>query len=1029
MATPTLVQHVAGNGASNSQGNTGDGYRIALPNNVQAGNCLILAITYLHGLTPTITDNNGNTWPATPTKSFDNGAGNNVIALFVLPNANAGATTVKTTLGTIGRVFDYKLSEWCNIATSSPANGSAGQSNTGSAVSTGSFTPGNNNANGGNLIYTYISNDGVGGAGNSQTVTSFVPGGSFALLSANITPLAADVGQPSATMYEVQGTSAAINPSITVNGATTDTYTAVAVALQAASAGSPAPSSGIYVNAIHHFNSLSFPTTNGSTFKCQFPAIGNLRFFCTPNIPGSGGTVFSSIVDTDGTYTKVAGTTDVQFWYSASQSADTANMITMTIGTGSTLNICAFQIFDISGAAASPIGALTDTSSATAAVIATTTTNAATLASSNVLHFAATPAAVAVDQFATTPGGNISSNQKVVSFTGTTVTLDANVNTQVVSGATVHFGNQQSNFPPTITPTGSNNLLICLLNNGTGPMPGFYPGAASPTPAAAVYDLIVYIEQMDGDVMDSGNGLAHYYNPNTTPVHWNFLTLPGGVGQGSSVEIKAASAAPNQAPLQPGLLFRPGAGPLKGLRATQPAFVPPPIPQSAILLPGLFRPGSGPLGGLRTTPPILPVPPIPQPAILLPGVLRPGVGPLMGLRQTLPIPPGPVAATAVSLFGFSGAMAKGFNASTGAVPLQAISPAQAKGLDTLTAKAAVAALTAAQAKGQITGSFALAAKAASVAQAKGSAAPTGTVPLAAQSTAQAKGASTFVAQMLLTARSLAAATGRAAGSFALALAARTAAMAKGAAGSSGTVPLAATGAAQAKGRTPISAVANLVSLAATGAAMAKGFAALTGSTALAAMSAAQAKGANAMTAIAALAAQTRAQATGRSALTLPLALAARSAAAAKATAAIAGRTALSATGAAMAAGRAGITAIASMVTLSAVGAAMAKGFAAFAGPASSILVNLFPLRREQTIFFGPAVSTNQSGPQYGLLSGRKAMDGFVVTVAPSGSVTLVDQNNNTVSLPAAMFTVGSQWPFSPAYFSNVSGGTFIPFYK
>jgi hypothetical protein len=86
-------------------------------------------------------------------------------------------------------------------------------------------------------------------------------------------------------------------------------------------------------------------------------------------------------------------------------------------------------------------------------------------------------------------------------------------------------------------------------------------------------------------------------------------------------------------------------------------------------------------------------------------------------------------------------------------------------------------------------------------------------------------------------------------------------------------------------------------------------------------------------------------------------------------------------------------------------------------------------REEPFSFFGAAVSSNQSTPQYGLLAGNKPMDGFCVTVAPSSSVILLDQDNQLSTFPSAMFTVGTVLFWSPAAFNTVGGGTFVPLYK
>src|SRR5262249_49913630 len=74
---PTLIQHVASSTNPVGIGIAGNNFKIPLPNPVGAGNALILGITYPSGNSPTITDNNGNAWPATAAVAADAGSGGN----------------------------------------------------------------------------------------------------------------------------------------------------------------------------------------------------------------------------------------------------------------------------------------------------------------------------------------------------------------------------------------------------------------------------------------------------------------------------------------------------------------------------------------------------------------------------------------------------------------------------------------------------------------------------------------------------------------------------------------------------------------------------------------------------------------------------------------------------------------------------------------------------------------------------------------------------------------------------------------
>lgn len=349
---PALIQHVASSanpvGISGfAAGHTGgDNFKIPLPNAVGAGNCLVLWCTYPNSNTASVSDTNGNTWPAAAI-TVDAGVGGNKSSCFVLPNANAGLTTVTVTFGADTCPFQYTLTEYNNIATSSPVNGTIGAASvTGPSLACGSFTPGNNNANGGNLICAYFP---ISGAAGSNP-TGWAPGTSFTLLNGDIAWTTGQ-GFPHASEYFVQTTSAAINPGITATGDTVDSYNCAAVALKVASAGNGIPA-GIHINAIHHFTNVG--TTNVTTWKLHVPFTGNLRAMFTNE---TGVINITGIVDSDGnTWTKYQPSADEpQCWYKENTTANPNATVTLTIS--GTPARGSPRFFDIQGAAVSPIGA------------------------------------------------------------------------------------------------------------------------------------------------------------------------------------------------------------------------------------------------------------------------------------------------------------------------------------------------------------------------------------------------------------------------------------------------------------------------------------------------------------------------------------------------------------------------------------------------------------------------------------------------------------------------------------------------
>lgn len=348
-AVPTLIQHVASSANPPTRGTLGNNFKFTLPNAVGAGNTLILGITYPHGSTPTITDTNGNTWPASPAVSADAGSGKYVSSIFVLPNANAGITTITVSFPAQIIPFNYTISEFSNIASVSPVSGtSAAADRSGTTLSAGSFTPANNDANGGNLVWNYYAIDEQA----QDNPSSWTPGTGFTLLDADIAWFNND-GVPHASQYLVQTASAPINPSVAIASDTVDHYNAVAVALKAAAGGTNAQA-GIRINKIIH---QTTPAPTASTITLQEPATGNLRVIMAAQNPNT--VHITSITDSDGSvWTQVpADTNSPQIWYAANRPPNPNLVVTLHVSPGSYTLSALF--YDISGAAASPFDTFT----------------------------------------------------------------------------------------------------------------------------------------------------------------------------------------------------------------------------------------------------------------------------------------------------------------------------------------------------------------------------------------------------------------------------------------------------------------------------------------------------------------------------------------------------------------------------------------------------------------------------------------------------------------------------------------------
>jgi hypothetical protein len=353
---PTMLWYAAS--SSNAQGQDGgNNYKCRPPVATKAGNCLVLRIMYPHydpggGLwNPTVSDNVNGTWPAAAI-TVDAGLNNQITKVYVFPNSAAGLVTVNVAFSDPPQWygFNYDLSEWSNIAAVNPVDGTkSAVSQTGTALSCGSFTPStNNDANGGHLILAFFDEGVMNG---DAPLTSWVPGGSFSLLMADVgwaTSGGSSAGYPRAAMSFVQTANGAINPSITANG-NSGHINCAAIALKASPTQGMGRDTGIYVNKILHYSTYLSPPT---TWNVQIPATGNLWV-----IQANAGSEFTSITDNVGdsvSWSSVVSGNWSGIWY-RSAPANGKNNLMVTISEPANSTAESFRFFDISGAAASNV--------------------------------------------------------------------------------------------------------------------------------------------------------------------------------------------------------------------------------------------------------------------------------------------------------------------------------------------------------------------------------------------------------------------------------------------------------------------------------------------------------------------------------------------------------------------------------------------------------------------------------------------------------------------------------------------------
>lgn len=343
MAIPQLQQFFcSSSNPAGVGGDTGSAFKFTLRNAVGANNCLVLDVTAPSGTTIAISDNNSNTWPVSATVSADAGAGAYLHTRWVLPGANAGVTTITIGVGaTAIQPVSWECSEWNNIATTSPVDGTASAANqSGATLATGSFTPGTN----GDLILASYYPAGTIGA----NPTSFAAAAGFTLLQADIA-WNSKQGFPKASQFEIQSSAAAINPTITINGDATDGFNCIACALKTASAGTQYTGMRILKYIEQTCNALA-----SGTWVLQTPAMGNLRFFGTT--VANSGVPINSVTDSESNTLTLLSAWSADSCQGAflQNSAVNQNLkSTINWGAGATGNGLTVAFYDIIGAATS----------------------------------------------------------------------------------------------------------------------------------------------------------------------------------------------------------------------------------------------------------------------------------------------------------------------------------------------------------------------------------------------------------------------------------------------------------------------------------------------------------------------------------------------------------------------------------------------------------------------------------------------------------------------------------------------------
>ena len=351
---PMLVQHVSSSTNILGRGLTANDFRFTLPNSVGSGNVLILGVSFGSpaGQVVTVRDDQGNPWPATPTVMGTDPDGDLAAAIFVLPNARPGITTLTVSFSRPidNTVFQYTVSEFHGVATTATVSGTSHSSARQPGLSAGTFSPGNNDVNGGNLIWSYFA-DASGASGDATQASRFTAGSGATLLDADVAAPTSAPPFPHASQHQLQTTAGPITPAMTVahlDGGG-DQYVGVAVALKASPGAGTPPPPGM---RIVHLSHLTNQSPDVGAWRLQFPSSGNLVVLTmqeTNIIP------VSSVTDSMGnSYLHLEPDDTVpQFWI-AQGPARTGPTLELTINlTGGRGGGVTYLLYDVAGASAS----------------------------------------------------------------------------------------------------------------------------------------------------------------------------------------------------------------------------------------------------------------------------------------------------------------------------------------------------------------------------------------------------------------------------------------------------------------------------------------------------------------------------------------------------------------------------------------------------------------------------------------------------------------------------------------------------
>lgn len=346
-----IVQHVSSSyNPPVAVTETGNNYIFMLPNPVGSGNAVVIGVSYPSGSPVTsITDDKSNSWSTTAAVTADPGAGNQALKVYVLASSTGGMQTITIAFGGAVQPVKMWFTELYNVTATVNGTATATSQNVVNVASPGSFTPTNNNANGGNLILSYMCDTATVGTTNPFRILA---ASGYSLNDSDIAYVSND-GMPNASQFFLQATSAATVPLFNVaNGGTSagDSYNIAALALSIGTQGTPRPA-GLYVNKIIYFSTKA----NVSPQAYAIPTTGNCGLMVSACSLVANPTITSASDSDSVTWTKQTTSTSLPtFLLGSNLTANPGKVLSIVFG--QTAQILQMLFYDISGAAASPLG-------------------------------------------------------------------------------------------------------------------------------------------------------------------------------------------------------------------------------------------------------------------------------------------------------------------------------------------------------------------------------------------------------------------------------------------------------------------------------------------------------------------------------------------------------------------------------------------------------------------------------------------------------------------------------------------------